>query len=134
MEPPSDLKKPGVIWKLKKTVYSLYDRSRAFYQAIDEDLIRMGATRIIGEEALYVFHEGEGENFRLTGLVGVHADDFNTMGTDDFHKKVTDPLQDVYVFGKVENHKCRFIGVDIEETKEGIEVNPKAYCDTPQEI
>ena len=62
----------------------------------------MGATRIIGEEALYVFHEGEGENFRLTGMVGVHADDFNTMSTDDFHRKVTDPLQEIYVFGKVE--------------------------------
>ena len=59
----------------------------------------MGATRIIGEEALYVFHEGEGENFRLTGLVGAHSDDFNTMVTDNFHKKVTDKLQEVYVFG-----------------------------------
>ena len=53
----------------------------------------MGATKIIGEEALFVFHEGEGESFRLTGLVGVHADDFNTMSTDNFHKKVTDKLQ-----------------------------------------
>ena len=46
VEPPKDLKKPGVIWKLKKTVYGLNDGSRAFYKAIDEDLIRMGATRI----------------------------------------------------------------------------------------
>ena len=82
----------------------------------------MGATRIIGEEALYVFHEGEGENFRLTGLVGAHADDFNTMVTDNFHKKVTDKLQEVYVFGKVENHRYRFTGV---ETSDGIEVNQK---------
>ena len=50
---------------------------------------------------------------KLSGLVGVHADDFNTMGTDEFHKKVTDPLQEVSVFGKVENHKYRFTGVDI---------------------
>ena len=65
--PPRDFKKPGVLWKLKKTVYGLYDGSRAFFKAIDEDLIKMRATRIIGEEALYVFHEGEGENFRLAG-------------------------------------------------------------------
>ena len=38
VEPPKDLKKPGVIWKLKKTVYSLYNGSRALYKAIDEDL------------------------------------------------------------------------------------------------
>ena len=28
VEPPKDLKKPGVIWKLKKTVYGLYDGNR----------------------------------------------------------------------------------------------------------
>ena len=56
------------------------------------------------------------------------------MGTDDFHKKVTDQLQDVYVFGKVENHMYRFTGVDIKETCEGIEVNQKTYCDSLQEI
>ena len=61
-----------MIWKLKKTVYGLYDGSRAFYTAID--LIKMGGTRIIGEEALYAFHEGEGKDVKLTGLVGVHAD------------------------------------------------------------
>ena len=83
----------------------------------------MGATRTIGEEAFSVFHEGEGENFRLSALVGVHAIDFNIMGTDDFHKKVTDKLQEVYVFGKVENQEYRFTGVDIKETSEGIEVN-----------
>ena len=67
VEPPKDLKKPGVIWKLKKMEYGLYDGSRAFYKAIEEDLIRMGGTRIIAEEALYVFHEGKGESFRLSG-------------------------------------------------------------------
>ena len=56
------------------------------------------------------------------------------MGKDDFHKKVTYPLQEVYVFGKVENHKYRFTGVDIKETSEGIEVNQKTYCDSLQEI
>ena len=131
VEPPKDLKKPGEIWKLKKMVYSLYNGSWVFYKAIDKDLIRMGATRIIGEEALNVFHEGEGENFGLSGLVGVHADDFNTMGTDDFHKKVTDKLQEVYVFGKVENNRYRFT---VKETSEGIEVNQKTYCDSLQEI
>ena len=134
VEPPKDLKKPGEIWKLKKMVYSLYNGSWVFYKAIDKDLIRMGATRIIGEEALNVFHEGEGENFGLSGLVGVHADDFNTMGTDDCYKKVTAKLQDVYVFSKVENHRYRFTGVDIKETSEGIEGNQKTYSDSLQEI
>ena len=94
----------------------------------------MGAARIIWEEALYVFRKDEGENFRLTRLVGVHADDFNTMGTDNFHKKVTNKLQEVYVFGKVENNRYRLTGVDIKETSEGIEVNQKTYCNSLLEI
>ena len=56
------------------------------------------------------------------------------MGTHEFHGKVTDKIQETYVFGKVENHKYRFTGVDIKETSEGIEVNQKTYCDSLQEI
>ena len=29
MEPPSEYKKTGIVWKLKKTVYGLYDASRS---------------------------------------------------------------------------------------------------------
>ena len=71
VEPPSDYKKEGKIWKLKKTVYGTYDGSRNFYLSVDETLRKLGCKKVTGEEALYTFHD---ENGRLAGMVGIHVD------------------------------------------------------------
>ena len=36
MPPPADIKKPGIIWKLKKTLYGLDDASRKFWLRVRE--------------------------------------------------------------------------------------------------
>ena len=60
-----ELKQEGIIWRLKKTVYGRYDRSRVFYKSVYEDLRRMRGIRITGEEALYEFYEKEDGDHRL---------------------------------------------------------------------
>ena len=45
-------------------------------------------------------------------------DDFTNAGTDEFHKRITEELEKIYVFGKVEQKNFRFTGVDIKETEE----------------
>ena len=52
VEPPKDLKKPGVIWKLLKSVYGTFDGSRNFYLSVDEEIRQLGGKLITGEEAL----------------------------------------------------------------------------------
>ena len=40
-------------------MHNHYDGGRSFYKPIDEELVKLGATKIIGEEAIYAFHEGK---------------------------------------------------------------------------
>ena len=131
VEPPSDYKKEGKIWKLKKTVYGTYDGSRNFYLSVDETLRKLGCKKVTGEEALYTFHD---ENGKLAGMVGIHVDDFNAAGNEYFHEKITDELQKIYVFGKIEEKEFRFTGVDIKECEDGIEVNQAKFCESLKEI
>ena len=54
IEPPSDIKKPGWIWRLKKPVYGLDDTSRKFWLCVKEVfLCKLGLQTINGDEAFY---------------------------------------------------------------------------------
>ena len=39
------------------------------------------------------FYEPDDKDLRLAGLVGIHVDDLNTIGTEKFHRNIIDPLQ-----------------------------------------
>ena len=56
------------------------------------------------------------------------------LGTAEFQKKVTNPIQDKFELNEVRDHKYRFSGVEIEDTEEGIEINRRSYCNNLQEI
>ena len=79
------------------------------------------------------FYEPDDKDLRLAGLVGIHVDDLNTIGTEKFHRNIIDPLQ-LCVFGEVENKQYRFTGVGIKETSEVIKINQQQYCNSLQEI
>ena len=84
VEPPPDIKKQGVIWKLKKPLYGLDDASRKFWLQVKEVLMEIGLKVMEGDEAFYYLHQS-GE---LMGAVIMHVDDFTLAGTEDFIKEV----------------------------------------------
>ena len=102
-----------------------------FYLSVDETLRKLGCRRVTGEEALYYWLD---DNNQLGGLIGFHVDDFTNAGTDEFHKRITEELEKIYVFGKVEQKNFRFTGVDIKETEDGIEMNQDNFCNSIEEI
>ena len=42
IKPPKERRIPGVIWKLNKTVYGLFDASRGFYENFSKSLVGLG--------------------------------------------------------------------------------------------
>ena len=42
MQPPPEKAEAGKIWKLKKSCYGLYDASRKWFQAVKEQLLKVG--------------------------------------------------------------------------------------------
>ena len=49
MKPPPEAAKEGVIWKLKKSCYGLYDASRKWFLAVKEQLMNMEMKTVSGD-------------------------------------------------------------------------------------
>ena len=84
MLPPPDIRKQGLIWRIKKPLYSLDDASRKFWLQVKEVLKEICLKVMEGDEAFYYLHR-DGE---LMGAVITHVDDFTLAGTEDFIKEV----------------------------------------------
>ena len=89
VEPPKDLKKEGVVWKLKKPLYGLDDASRKFWLRVKEIFKKEGLMNVTGDEAFYFCHE----NGRLVGMILTHVDDFNISGTRQFVDRIVKVLR-----------------------------------------
>ena len=131
VEPPPEYKNDGMIWRLKKAANGLYDGGRHLYLKIDEVLKELGCKKVTGDDAMYTCHD---ENGKLIGIVCLYVDDFNSAGTKEFHKNITDLLQKKFTFGKKEEGSFRFTGLDISHTDDGIIVKQNDYRDSLEEI
>ena len=84
MLPPPDIRKQGVIWRLKKPLYGLDDASHKFWLRVKEVLKQIGLKVMEGDEAFYYLHR----NRDIMGAVITHIDDFTFAGTEEFIKEV----------------------------------------------
>jgi hypothetical protein len=123
MEPPVEFKKAGVVWKLKKTVYGLYDASRSWYFTVKEELKAFGMKSVSGDDAFFSINK-DGELFGMTIL---HVDDFLVAGCSQFIKMISQKLKSRFTFGKTELTKFKFTGLNIEQTDSGIYVDQIDY-------
>ena len=97
----------------------------------DEVLKELGCKKVTGDDAMYTYHN---ENGKLSGLVCLYVDNFNSAGTKEFHNKVTNLLQKRFTFGKREERSFRFTGLDISYTEDSIIVKQNNYRDSLEEI
>ena len=130
MEPPSEYKKTGIVWKLKKTVYGLYDGSRSWYFAVKDELKSLGMKSISGDDAFFTMSK-TGELFGMTVL---HVDDFLVAGRPEFLSMISFKLKKRFTFGKTEYSKFKFTGLNIDQQEEGIYVDQIDYIQNIQPI
>merc|ERR1712243_121016 len=85
VEPLSDIKKQGVIWKLNKLLYGLDDASRKFWLRVrDVFLNKLHLKTIEGDEAFY-YKNLDGD---FQGAVLTHVYNFELTGTNDLVEDV----------------------------------------------
>ena len=117
IEPPSNVKKLGILWKLKKHLYRLDDASRKFWLRVkDVFLNKLKFQTIVGDEAFYYLNLDS----KLHGAVITHVDDFNLAGTDEFVEKVISAVEEEFTVTKAEENIFRFTGLDIKVVTDGI--------------
>lgn len=130
MIPPKEMQKKGIIWKLKKSAYGLYDASRKWYLAVKAELLEMGMRTISGDEAL--FHMIK--NGKLIGMCILHVDDFLVGGTNAFLNELSTKLRGRFTFGKTESGSFKYTGLNIEQKDDGIYVDQIEYIESIKPI
>ena len=130
MLPPPDIKKPGMIWKLKKPLYNLDDASRKFWLRVKEVLKTIGLKVMEGDEAFYYLHR-DGD---LIGTVITHVDDFTLARTDAFINEVIETVSRELTVSKIEKYNFRYMGIDVKTIEDGIEIEMMDYVAILKEV
>ena len=116
MDPPKEAKVENKVWKLKKSAYGLYDASRKWFLAVKAEVLPMGMKAVTGDDA--VFHMIKDD--KLIGICLLHVDDFLVGGTPEFDRLLRNRLQERFTFGKIEEQKFKFTGLNIQQNCNGI--------------
>ena len=125
LRPPKEAGAPvGVIWKLKKSLYGLYDGARQFYLSVHNELTKLGCAVSSVDPSVFYY---VGFNGQLAGVLISHVDDFLHAGGKDFDSKIMDPLRKRFVAGKIEAQSFKYVGFDITQDTQGISVSMDSY-------
>ena len=123
MEPPKEMKKNNVIWKLRKAVYGMNDAGRKWYFKVGDTLSDLGCEKSKLDHCLF-FYRIDGV---LCGLLLVWVDDIFYAGTTEYEEKVINKFAKSFLIGKASSDAFTYIGLNIETTKEGIEIDQGDY-------
>ena len=129
LKPPKEAKCPGKLWKLKRCVYGLNDASRFWYFRVKDELTRLGCKVSKLDSSLFTYHTDQ-----LEGILIVHVDDFMFAGTVNFYQSVIVKLKETFHISKENNSIFKYLGVDLQQTHNGIYISQKKYLDKLQEI
>ena len=134
IKPPSEYKPKGkglVYWRLKKGLYGLGDAPRGWYLRVDQELTKLQCYRVELDPALYAYWiDGV-----LSGLLGVHVDDFIYCGSRQFFTTLVRKLIEVFIVGEPETLKFSYVGWQIEQQDSGeIKVSQELFVKELEEL
>ena len=123
VEPPSEAKKTGVIWKLNIPVYGLKDAPRRWFLKAQKEFLELGFTQSGKNMAVFVRYKDD----ELIGLVVIHVDDFLHAGDDYFRKVVIPELRGKFEISTTGESNFRYTGININSNTQGIEIDQDHY-------
>ena len=131
LKPPAEIYEKGVIWKLKRCIYGLKDAPRAWYERVADELQRLGGTRSMYDEAMFLWYD---KNMKLEGTLVSHVDDFVYSGTDGWRIRVMDTIMDKFKISEHSKGSFKYIGLNVVQTSTSVYVDQQKYIDGLKEI
>ena len=129
LKPPKEAQCTGKLWKLKRCVYGLNDASRFWYFRVREELSRLGCKHTKLDQSLFFYYTN-----KLEGILISHVDDFMYAGTQDFQVNVINNLKQTFKISKENDENFTYVGIEVQQGKEGIYVSQSEYQSKLQEI
>ena len=127
LRPPVDICPKSEVWRLKRCIYGLNDAPRSWYKCVKEVLLHLGGVVSAYDSALFLWHNSDG---RLSGILVSHVDDFAFCGDQHFQSKVIDGLRDRFLVNTHDVGSFKYVGLDVTQNTEGIQVGQDAYIDS----
>ena len=123
VQPPSDVRSPGTLWRLEKPMYGLDDSGLKWYKTIENKLKRLGCLRLHTDLAVFYYIK---EN-QLRGINAWHVDDMITTGDEVFYEDIVKPLMEEVKFGSLSEGAYRCLGWNIRHIEGSILVSQSDY-------
>ena len=124
MVPPKEFRKDkDIVWRIKKPIYGLNDGARKWFITMRKKLVEYGCTPLSLDPSVYVY-KSEGY---LSGFCSLHVDDFLIGGDPSFQEHVVQRLISEFVISTQKIGKFTYVGWDINQTKNYIEIDQIAY-------
>ena len=115
------------VWCLKRCIYGLNDAPRSWYERVKEVLLQLGGTVSAYDSALFLWFDSDGT---ISGILVSHVDDFAFCGNQQFHEKVIGGLKKIFKVNTHDYGSFKYVGLEVCQNSEGIQVNQDAYIDT----
>ena len=107
---------PHEICKLEKGAYGLVDAPFMWFQAILEELLRLGFEQSPFDPCLFILRDPR--TLQPDGILGLHVDDGLCAGNRRFQDTL-DLLEKKYPFGTKRIGQFTFTGIDMQQTPDG---------------
>ena len=128
--PPPEAAEEGKVWRLKRCLYGLCDAPRKWYERVVKELQNLTGTVSKFDKALFLWHEREA----LVGILAVHVDDFVHCGNNGWYSLAMQKLIDSFKISKSECRCFRFIGLNVIQTANAVQVDQNAYAKDLQPV
>ena len=123
IEPPTEAKIPGYIWRLNKCMYGLQDASRNWFFSVVAALKSLKCIQLKLDLAVFIYViDG-----RLCGIIIVHVDDFLHIGNSEFKHNVIQKLREMFLVGSTGKDMFSYIGMDVTMAENGIIMSQIKY-------
>ncbi len=125
VKPPKEANAAGFLWLLNKCLYGLKDASKQWYGKVEDRLYKLGFKRADDDYGLfYLVKDGV-----LQGIIGLHVDDFIHIGNQYFNTVIMPQVLSIFKVGKSEQGKFMYTGFHLDQDKDGVTLDQKAYVD-----
>ena len=124
VKPPADIRKRGIIWKLKKPLYGLGDSARMWYLTLRGHITKMGCEMSKIDKSLFMYYE----NNKLQGMIVIHVDDILHSGSTRFKKTIIKSIYDKFKVSRSHSGVFTYIGWNVSQEKDCIYIDQQSYA------
>ena len=121
--PSKELRRLGIVWRLKKCVYGLSDASLYWHNKVRSVFTENGASvSSVDPPVFYWFEDNE-----VKGALAAHVDDFIWAGSREFESKIINMIRTSFLVSTEENGIFRYVRLRLSHGAETIELDQFSY-------